>query len=337
MPHPRLILTPARLAAVKQYIATNPQAAAYAAHLEAQGAHVLSTSPIPRPPANATDILSAARTVLTRTYVTSLLYRLTGNESYAARAVAEMLSYTAWANWDLDKHALDTGELCHAAAIGLDWCYEFLSQPAHAASLAAIVDGIVVKGLSAFRAAYEERDRYSWTCASSNWACVTNGGAGIAALGVAGEAGAPAWLSDLLVNATAGVRCSAAAPLLEQTGGGFANDGAWWEGPIYHGACVSKRVCNSVQHAVVDCVALDGGLCVDLGWRLTQHSPTPPTHHPPSHRLCIALFCALCLFSRDRHRRRVAVVASRGASSCLVPDARYGRSVEVLQLGRRVT
>jgi hypothetical protein len=236
-PHPRIILTPARLAAVKGFVATNAQAKSYFAALEQQGDYVLSKAPLPRPPENASDILMAARTVLTRVTVTSLLYRLTDNATYAARAAEELLSIAAWSDWDIVKHALDAGELSLAAAVGLDWLYDYLSSQ-RPADLAAIVAGIVSKSGLAFRAAYEAGPRGSswWTCDASNWAIVTNGGAGVAALAVLGEEGVPAWYSELLANASAGVRCSATG-LGDGAafGGGYAPDGAWWEGPIYAG------------------------------------------------------------------------------------------------------
>lgn len=125
-PHPRIILTDARLAAIKGFIAGNAQASAYYAALVKQGDYVLTTSPFPRPPENATDILMAARTVLTRVTVTALLFRLTGDERYAARVAAELLSIVSWQDWDIVKHALDAGELSLAAAVGLDWVYAYL-------------------------------------------------------------------------------------------------------------------------------------------------------------------------------------------------------------------
>ena len=80
-PHPRLILTEARLVEVQAAIASAPQAAAYYASLLAQGEYTLPRPLIPPPAANASSILMQARAVLTRTYVTALLYRLTGNET----------------------------------------------------------------------------------------------------------------------------------------------------------------------------------------------------------------------------------------------------------------
>jgi len=61
---------------------------------------------------------------------------------------------------------------------------------------------------------------------------VTNSGAGLAALALLGEAGAPPYVPALRANATRFAQCSAAAPLQWGTGGGLAPDGAWWEGPM---------------------------------------------------------------------------------------------------------
>ena len=278
-PHPRLIVDAKRLAAIKGFIATSAQAAAYYAALVKQGDYVLSTKPFPRPPENASDILMAARTELTRVTVTALLYRLTGDERYAARVVAELLSFTSWLDWDLEKHALDAGELSLAAAIGLDWTHDFLSDPSRSAELAAITSGIIAKSAEAFRAAYEAGAHGAswWTCDASNWAVVTNGGCGAAVLAVIGEAGVPAWVEQLLANATAGVRCSAAADA--GYGGGFAPDGAWWEGPIYAG--YTDRYFVPFVSALETATGSDGGFFelpgVNLSARYQMHvlGPAP--------------------------------------------------------------
>ena len=266
-PHPRLIVDAGRLAAIKAFVGGNAQAAAYYAALVKQGDYVLSTTPFARPPENATAILMAARTELTRVTVTALLYRLTGDERYAARVVAELLNFTAWQDWDIVKHALDTGELSLAAAIGLDWTYDYLSAPSRAAELAAITSGIVAKSAEAFRAAYEAGPHGAswWTCDASNWAIVTNGGCGAAALAVIGEAGVPPWVEQLLATATAGVRSSAAADA--GYGGGYAPDGAWWEGPIYAG--YSDRYMVPFASALETATGSDGGLFELAGVRLS--------------------------------------------------------------------
>ena len=157
-------------------------------------------------------------------YITALLYRLTRNDTYAARAVAEAVNATQWASWNIANHALDTGELCRAVAIALDWTYEYLTSAGHADDLAAVTTGLLAKGITPFWEVYNATKRPSfawWTEGSSNWVIVTNAGAGLGALALAGEAAAPPWLDAFLRNATTGVTSAV---------GGFAPDGAWWEG-----------------------------------------------------------------------------------------------------------
>jgi hypothetical protein len=231
-PHPRLLLTPDRAAAIHAAVSSNAQAASYFLSVSAQAAGVLSLPPVARPPDDG-DVLFAARTALVRTYVLGAMWRLTSNATFAARGVEELLSFTtAWSNWQPIANALVMGELSHAAAIGLDWLHDYLSE----AQRSAVVAGLVERGAAPFAAAYAGGEAENWwVCRSSNWASVTNSGAGFAALALLGEVGAPPYIPELLSNASANVRCSSAAPMEWGTGGGLAPDGAWWEGPMYSG------------------------------------------------------------------------------------------------------
>lgn len=186
---------------------------------------------MPRP-ADGGNVLGAARLALFRTYAFGAMWRLTRNATFAARGVAEVLSFTTqWDNWQPIANALVMGELSHAAAIGLDWLYDAMDGD----SRAAIIAGLVERSATPFAAAYVGGDSADWwLCASTNWDCVCNSGAGISALALLGEAGAPSWTGDLLANATRSVKCSAAAPAALGTGGGLF-DGAWWESPMYSG------------------------------------------------------------------------------------------------------
>ena len=232
-PHPRLLLTDARAAAISISIKTNVQARAYFASLTAQAAAILPLPPVPWP--SDGNVLIAARMALARTYILGLMWRLTRNQTFAARGAAELQSFTtAWPDWQPLANQLVMGEMSHAAAIGLDWFHDYLS----AAQREAVTAGLVERGLAHFAAVYAAGGEW-WTCTSSNWCSVTNSGAGLAALALLGEAEAPPWTSDLLLNATANVKCSAAAPPALGTGGGLAS-GSWWEGPMYSGYTLSN-------------------------------------------------------------------------------------------------
>ncbi len=146
LPHPRVLLTPARATAVLAFVANDTQAASYFRNLTAQAESILPLPPVTRPP-DGGNVLGAARIALARTYVLAAAWRLTGNTTYAARALAEVLNYTTgWKDWQIEANGLVTGELCHASAIGLDWLYDYLS----AAQRATIVAGILTRGLIPF-------------------------------------------------------------------------------------------------------------------------------------------------------------------------------------------
>jgi hypothetical protein len=232
-PHPRLLLTPDRVAAITTFIKTDAQARSYFDSVTAQAAAILPLPPVPWP--SDGNALIPARMALVRTYVLGLMWRLTMNETFAARGVAELQEFTTqWPNWQPVANQLVMGELSHATAIGLDWFHDFLS----AADREAITAGLLERGLAHFAAVYASGGEW-WTCTSSNWCSVTNSGAGLAALALLGEAESPPWVDALLVNATQNVKCSVAAPPALGTGGGLAS-GVWWEGPMYSGYTLSN-------------------------------------------------------------------------------------------------
>jgi oligo-alginate lyase len=232
--HPRLLVDDARKADILAFIANSSQAKAYFGALLVQADAILTMPPQLRPPENASDILSAARTVLSRVVTTGLAYRLTGNTTFALRAVVEMEAAANYSDWDIVKHALDTGELCLAVGLGFDWTYDVMS----ASQRTRIASGLLNLGLVPFKESYEASpsSRPWWVESPSNWCIVTNGGAGVAALALLGEEGTPSWVAEeILPQAIRSVFVSAgrgSLPVTEDdgTGTGFTDDGSWWEG-----------------------------------------------------------------------------------------------------------
>ena len=83
---------------------------------------------------------------------------------------------------------------------------------------------MVSLGMVPFREAYNGTHPGWWTRNPSNWAVVTNGGAGLAALSLGGEAGVPDWvLAEVLPAAIAGVQSSATRPAPPQVDDGTAD------------------------------------------------------------------------------------------------------------------
>lgn len=65
--------------------------------------------------------------MLGRVYSLGLVYQVTGEEKYAARAWSELEAAAAFTDWNPD-HFLDTAEMTHAFAIGYDWLYDYLTE-----------------------------------------------------------------------------------------------------------------------------------------------------------------------------------------------------------------
>ncbi len=112
-------------------------------------------------------LLDVSRECYRRVFYLSYSYIITGNESYAKRAEAEMLAVSAFIDWN-PSHFLDVAEMTMGVAIGYDWLYSYLSD----ASKAIIGDAILRKGIRpSMDAKYN-----SWLNVSYNWNQVCNAG-----------------------------------------------------------------------------------------------------------------------------------------------------------------
>jgi hypothetical protein len=152
-PRPRLILTDERLTQVKNYIATDAQAAKYYQNTILQGEWILTVPPFWVHRENNTNDLGGARQVLQRVYCLSLLYRLTANITWAERCVKELTNAVAWYDWCLPGDALVTGELNHALAVGIDWLDAYWSD-GRMDVRTNIIQGWIKNGLASMREGY---------------------------------------------------------------------------------------------------------------------------------------------------------------------------------------
>ena len=214
-PHPRLRVNDSHLAAINRTIQTDPTAKAYFEGLTVYGEALLTTPLINTRSQNGVTL---SRTTLTREYNLGLLWRLTGDDRFAARATQELLyvvtNCTTW-----DPAGLALGEMVHAVAIGYDWLYHYLSP----AQRQTIVAGVARLG---FDEALSQYPHAFWANCSFNWGVVTNGGLAIGALAFLDEPVAAANASAVLSKALVGV---------SQPFRSFAPHGAWHEGSMYWG------------------------------------------------------------------------------------------------------
>ena len=224
--HPRMVLTPARIASVKASIASNsPDAANFLALLSTHAAYVLEQPVVPHGKPDATGILMAVRKALDNVLTSAAAHVFRANASdtsFLARAVLEMDSLcVTWPDWNTEQHALDTGEALLATGLAYDWLYHDLS----ASQRATFLSGIVSRGLVPYRTLMNNKTAFWWRNNTINWNCVCTSGAVIAVGALYNDTGAPPWLwSDILAPLV-----STVAPCV----GAYHFDSSWEEGPGY--------------------------------------------------------------------------------------------------------
>jgi hypothetical protein len=217
--HPRLFITPETLPALRRAVQADPVMRDLFSKLRASADRVLREKPVehvligPR-------LLHQSRRCLDRVSSLALVYLLSGEEKYAARAARELEAAAAFKDWN-PSHFLDTAEMSCAFGIGYDWLYAYLSKEQRAVIRKALIE----KGLALGLESYRGTGRYGWwTRARHNWSQVCNGGLAVGALAIADEE--PKLCAAVL---EAGLR--AVRPAMAN----FGPDGSWNEGPGYWG------------------------------------------------------------------------------------------------------
>ncbi|MEZ5965462.1 MAG: heparinase II/III family protein [Planctomycetota bacterium] len=160
-------------------------------------------------------LLHVSRECLRRVQALALAWRWTGDERFAARAVRDLRTVAAFADWN-PSHFLDVAEMTHAVALGYDWLLPQLGDDDRAAVRGALVRNGLAPGREAYAA------KAWWARSAFNWNQVCNAGLLIGALAVADEE--PALARVVLEHAIGSLPTALAS---------YEPDGGWMEGPGY--------------------------------------------------------------------------------------------------------
>lgn len=123
--HPRLLLKAGEEAQIAEMIGRDASMRRVHRAIVAESDKVLDLPPVERV-VKGRRLLHTSREALRRIFWLSYSYRMTGNDAYADRAIAEMLAVSAFADWN-PSHFLDVGEMVMAVAIGYDWLYDHMT------------------------------------------------------------------------------------------------------------------------------------------------------------------------------------------------------------------
>ena len=213
--HPRIFLTPQRLAEVKTLAETDAFLAGQIDALIAKADKAVTSGVSQYLIPDGMRLLAQSRRSLDRTTILAFAYRMTGKQEYADTAIEEMLTVCRFKDWN-PSHYLDTAEMATAVGLGYDWLYNVISEKDKTEIREAIKKHAFETGLECYK-----RNNW-WVTTHNNWNEVCNCGLTIAALAVAED---EPELAEQIVNyAVASIPNGLSV---------YQPDGAYPEGPMY--------------------------------------------------------------------------------------------------------
>jgi len=216
--HPRIYIDSADLLRIKSEIETNPYKKSWGSTIIAAANWDITRPIVSYVIDDGGRLLGVSRKVLQYMHTLGMAYLLTGEQKYVDRAFLHLEAAANFPDWN-PGHALDTGEMCAAFAVGYDWMYDAFTP----AQRKVIEEGFYKNGICAANNLYEGvSGRVGAVYAESNWGAVVNGGIATGAMAFLDVY--PENCSAILSNAVRGFDY-----LLWR----FAPAGGWYEGPGY--------------------------------------------------------------------------------------------------------
>jgi hypothetical protein len=251
-PHPRLVFTAEREAALKQRLTTDPLAQDLVDGLR-QGAELILTETVCERIQTGRRLLFVSRMVLKRVLLLAMVYRLEGDQRFLDRARDEMLAAAAFSDWN-PSHWLDVAEMSMALAFGYDWLFHHLS----AADRATIRQALNTHGIN----------NYQPLRRTNNWNDVCNGSMIVTALALTEDD--PGGFEPLLAPAL-----NAWPIALNHYGDGTHPEGpSWYWGYATMFSCLTFAALDSAADTDCDLLAAYPGFLRSAYYYLHMHGPT---------------------------------------------------------------
>ncbi|MCG6925723.1 MAG: heparinase II/III family protein [Acidobacteria bacterium] len=252
--HPRLLVTPGELAALRSTLDRDPTRQRLADAVVAQAELMLELPPVTRT-MEGRRLLGVSRRVVKRVVALAMAYHLEGDARFARRAEKEMLAAAAFEDWN-PSHFLDVAEMALALAVGYDWLYDRLDPGSRETIRTAIVD----KGV----ALQFDGEHTGWVQATNNWGQVCHGGLTAGALAVMEDE--PDLAARTVHSALDNVTASMAV---------YAPRGSYPEGPGYwsYGTTYNVVLIAALESAL----GTDFGLSRAPGFEVTGQFPALAT------------------------------------------------------------
>jgi hypothetical protein len=214
-PHPRLLFPKRLEAAIRSQVDSDPVAAQLLAAILGRSDEILRERTCRYEIPDGKRLLRESRRALLNITHTSMAWRLTGDDKYRLRSIAELDAACALKDWNT-THFLDTAEMAAAVAIGYDWLHHTLTPEQRE----RYEDALIAKALRPAKAVHDSKGW--WSRPRNNWSQVCGAGIGLAAAAV--------WDRDPELCEPL---FESSAALVESCGSFYHPDGCYPEGPSY--------------------------------------------------------------------------------------------------------
>ncbi len=221
--HPRLFATSDDISAIRAKISTDANMSAWYADVKKSADNYLKMNCVTYEIPDGIRLLEVSREAQTRIEILSFVYQISGDKSYAERALKEMLAVCAFKDWN-PYHFLDTAEMMAGVAFGYDWIYDTMSAEDKKTVETAIYEKGIRQALEDYEDVTSRNRSYKWAQSNvgDNWNVVCNSGSLQAAIAIA----------DVYPEASQKV-FGYGMELLKKAVLLYGPDGAWYEGPGY--------------------------------------------------------------------------------------------------------
>lgn len=214
-PHPRLWLPKSSEGWLREKIAGDPLAVQLQASAMTEADRILGDRTCRYEIPDGKRLLAESRRALLNIMHCAWAWRMSGEEKYRLRTIAELEAACAMENWN-PSHFLDVGEMATAVAVGYDWLYQSLTEQQREMCEKAIIENALKPAKELYK------NRVWWSKPRNNWSQVCGSGIAIAAAAIAGK---DRGLSSRLF--------SSGLELIEGCASFYEPDGMYPEGPGY--------------------------------------------------------------------------------------------------------
>ncbi|WP_438445495.1 Ig-like domain-containing protein [Gorillibacterium sp. sgz5001074] len=292
--HPRLYATSDDFTRIRGMVQTDPTMQEWYAKVKAVADKAVGDPTIDYYTTSSgsnINIVNLADQLMPRIQSLALMYQLTGDTKYSARAIEQLNVMADYRDWHGGaKNFLSISEMGNVASIGYDWLYDAMTQQERDHLRAKMINEVLINAKYEYLEGGAKNNAW-WTVSPSNWNLVANGGIVATALTIGDEADANrihTEATDPRFQVPIAESVMQAAMSSVQYGiGVFATDGDWPEGTGYWD--YATEYFAYMISALRTTLGTDFGFMEQTGVRETSkymanlHGPNGPFNYSDAH------------------------------------------------------